>query len=157
SGGPLTPEQATDPAYWASHVRETVRFADCVASLASRGASTLLEVGPGNGLAAMAAECLQDQEDSPEVIASLREGRAEPEALNRAIGATAASGAKLDWDAFFKATSAKAVPLPTYPFQRKRYWLAAGQGAGDVTSIGQRSAEHPLLGAVIEDPRGEGL
>ncbi|HWI95646.1 MAG TPA: SDR family NAD(P)-dependent oxidoreductase, partial [Solirubrobacterales bacterium] len=158
SGEPLTPEQATDPAYWVAQVRESVRFGDCVSALASRGATTLIEVGPGNALAAMAAECLQDEEDPPEVIATLREGRAETEALNRAIGAAHAAGAELDWGAFFKGTAAKAVALPTYPFQRKRYWLAAGQGGGDAAgSLGLDNPGHPLLSAVIESPDGEGL
>jgi malonyl CoA-acyl carrier protein transacylase len=157
SGEPLSPEQATDPAYWVAHVRQTVRFSDCVEALASRGASALVEVGPGNALAAMAAECLQDEENPPQVIATLREGKAGPEAANRAIGAAHAAGAKLDWETFFKGTAAKAVSLPTYPFQRKRYWLSAGSGGADATAIGQRTAEHPLLGAVVEDPRGEGL
>ncbi len=155
SGEPLTPEQATDPAYWASHVRESVRFGDCVHSLASRGASALIEVGPGNALAAMAAECLQDTEDPPEVIAALREGRAEPEALNRAIGAAHAAGAKLEWEAFFKGTAAKAVALPTYPFQRKRYWLSSGAATGDPATVGQSSAQHPLLGAAVTLADGE--
>ncbi|MGC1852001.1 MAG: SDR family NAD(P)-dependent oxidoreductase, partial [Solirubrobacterales bacterium] len=62
-----------------------------------------------------------------------------------------ASGAKLEWESFFKGTGAKRVPLPTYPFQRQRYWLDSAQsGAGDPTAVGQAAADHPLLGAAVE-------
>ncbi len=68
-----------------------------------------------------------------------------------------ARGAKLDWHAFFAGSGAKAVPLPTYPFQRKRYWLNASDGAAGLLEAGLAATDHPLLGAAIEDPEGEGL
>ncbi|HEX8690721.1 MAG TPA: polyketide synthase dehydratase domain-containing protein, partial [Solirubrobacterales bacterium] len=85
-----------------------------------------------------------------------RSGRPEPEAIARAIASAHAAGAELDWEAFFKGSGAQRVPLPTYPFQRERFWIAGTMGASDPTSIGQASAEHPLLGAAVEIAGEEG-
>ncbi len=153
TGEQLTPEQATDPAYWTSHAREPVRFADAVKALKEKGATTFLELGPDPVLTAMAAATLGEDAKAA-LVPTLREGREEPKALALALAAAHAAGAKLDWATYFKGTAARAVPLPTYPFQRKRYWLSASASAGDPSAIGQAAAEHPLLSAVIEDPEG---
>ncbi len=156
TGEQLTPEQATDPAYWVSHARQPVRFADAVATLKDQGATTYLELGPDAVLTAMAAGTLAEDE-SAALIPTLREGRDEAKSVVLAFGSAQASGAKVDWDAFFKGTGAQAVPLPTYPFQHKRYWLESSAGAGDLGAAGLSSAEHPLLSAAIEDPVGDGV
>src|SRR6188472_3494418 len=159
SGELLSAEQASDPAYWVAHVREPVRFADAVQTLAKLGAGAFVELGPDPVLSAMAADCLQGREEDEALalIATLREGRPEPEALSLSLAAAHAAGAPVDWQAAFKGAGAKTVPLPTYPFQRKRYWLPASGGGGDLAGAGLDDPEHPLLGAVIEDPQGEGL
>ncbi len=158
SGAMLSPAEATDPAYWVAHVREPVRFADAVGALREQGAIAFVELGPDPVLSAIAAECLGEEAGELAFAAALREGRSEPETLTAAIAAAHASGVKVDWQAFFKDTGAKRIALPTYPFQRKRFWLASGfGGAGDVSGAGLTDPEHPLLGAVIEDPQGEGL
>jgi pimaricinolide synthase PimS1 len=157
SGGPLAPEQATDPAYWVAHVRRPVRFADAVATLRAQGASTFVELGPDAVLAPMAAECLGEEERPAALIATLRKGRPEPEALSGALAAAHAAGAKVDWEAFFAGSGAKRVGLPTYPFQRKPYWLASSGGAGEPGTIGQAAAGHPLLAAIVDEPEGGGL
>ncbi|HET9163611.1 MAG TPA: type I polyketide synthase, partial [Solirubrobacterales bacterium] len=68
-----------------------------------------------------------------------------------------ANGFELDWDAYFKGAKPKRVALPTYPFQRKRYWLASTQGSADASSIGLTAAGHPLLGAAVDLAGGDGL
>ncbi len=153
TGGALTPEQATDPAYWVRHARQPVRFADAVTALKEKGATTFLELGPDAVLSAMAAATL-GEEAKAALIPTLREGREEPKAIALSLAAAHTAGAKLDWGPYFKGTGAKAVPLPTYPFQRKRYWLNASSGAGDLGAAGLVAAEHPLLSATIEDPEG---
>ena len=155
SGELLSPDRATDPAYWVAHAREPVRFKDAIEGLADQGASAYLELGPDPVLSAMAQECLTDQE--PHTAHALREGREEQRTLAEAIASIAAYGDHLDYRAFFKGSGAKPVALPTYPFQGKRYWLASGPSHQDATAIGQRDPDHPLLGALIEDPSGEGL
>ncbi len=160
SGELLSPEQATDPAYWVAHVRQPVRFADALASLGAQGASAYLELGPDPVLSAMAAECLEageERERPATLVPTLREGRPEARALATALAEAHACGAKLDWDAFFAGAGAKRVALPTYPFQRQRYWLDSSAGAADLAAAGQASADHPLLGAALSLASGEEL
>jgi pimaricinolide synthase PimS1 len=149
TGEVLGAEQATDPGYWVEHVRRPVRFADAIASLDRLGAATYVELGPEGALTAIAADCLTGRDVLPALIPTLREGREEPRALSGALAAAHASGAKVDWDTLFAASGAEQVPLPTYPFQRERYWLSSGAWAEDPATIGQASAEHPLLGAAV--------
>ncbi|HEX8690697.1 MAG TPA: SDR family NAD(P)-dependent oxidoreductase, partial [Solirubrobacterales bacterium] len=146
SGEILSPDRATDPAYWVAQVREPVRFATATESLAELGAAAFVEVGPEPVLVSMAAETLEGKNAA--LIPTLRSGRAEPETIARAIASAHVSGAKLDWDVFFEGTGAKRVPLPTYPFQRERFWIDPVIGGPD--GLGQRSAEHPLIRTTVE-------
>src|SRR5260221_14794414 len=104
----------------------------------------------------MARECLEDEGSQVAFVPTLREGRSEADAISTAIAHAHAAGAKLDWGAFFKGTGAKRVPLPTYPFQRKRYWLDSTR-AGDPRAAGLRDPDHPPPAAAIEDPGTRGL
>ncbi|MBO0837302.1 MAG: acyltransferase domain-containing protein, partial [Actinobacteria bacterium] len=119
---PLSPQQAKDPAYWAAHARQPVRFKDAVGTLASLGAGAYLELGPDPVLLAMARECLQGAEREAALIPTLRQGRPEATAIPSAIGQAHLAGAKVGWQAFFAPSGARRVALPTYPFQRRRYW-----------------------------------
>ena len=157
TGELLDPAQATDPAYWVSHVREAVRFSDSIETLKDQGASVFVEIGPEAALCPMAAETLEAKELQGATVPTLREGRDETEAVALSLASAHVHGAKLDWQTFFKGTGARRVSLPTYPFQRKRYWLEGSASAGDPASIGQVSAEHPLLAASIESPDSESL
>ncbi|MFD4673747.1 type I polyketide synthase [Lentzea sp. NPDC058450] len=106
--------EVTDPEYWVSHVRNAVRFADAVQTLTDAGVRTFLELGPDAVLAAMA--------DVP-VIPALRKDRSEVLGVTTALGALHTAGVRVDWDAFFAGTGAQRVDLPTYAFQRQRFWL----------------------------------
>ncbi len=154
TGELLTPQQASDPSYWVAHVREPVRFADAVKALAQEGASAFLELGPDPVLCPMARECLQGE---PTLAPTLRQGRAEPESVIGALAQAHAAGAPVEWSAFFAGSGAKTVALPTYAFQRKRYWLSERSGGGDFGAAGLSVADHPLLGVRIESPEGDGL
>ncbi|HEY2334568.1 MAG TPA: type I polyketide synthase, partial [Solirubrobacterales bacterium] len=156
TGEQLSAEQATDPAFWTSHVREPVRFASAVGALAGEGATTYIELGPDPVLCAMAREFLGDEDDAP-CVPALRQGRSEPETLIGALAQAHAAGISIEWGTFFKGSASQVVPLPTYPFQRKRFWLAPKGGASDPASLGQQAVEHPFLAAAIEDPEGEAL
>ncbi|MEV7195509.1 SDR family NAD(P)-dependent oxidoreductase, partial [Streptomyces sp. NPDC093510] len=155
TGQALSYEELSDPEYWVRHVRGTVRFADAVNTLAGQGVSTFLEVGPDAVLTAMAAETLTDSDAV--LVPALRRGRTEAQAVVEAVTRLYAHGVAVDWRAFFDGTGATPVDLPTYAFQRQRYWLDAGESyAGDVSVVGLVDAEHPLLGAAVELPDFDG-
>jgi len=159
TGKLLSDEQATSPAYWTDHVREAVRFADCVATLDGLGAARYLELGPEGVLLAMTDTCLQDDGDaeSETVLApALRDGRPDVEALIAALAQLHVRDTEVDWPRLFDGVAAERVGLPTYAFQRERFWLASTATAGDLVGAGQASAEHPLLGAVVALADGGG-
>ncbi|WP_410674198.1 SDR family NAD(P)-dependent oxidoreductase [Amycolatopsis sp. cmx-4-68] len=138
SGKPVTAHDVTTPEYWLRHVREAVRFADGIASLAAEGVRTFLELGPDRALTVMAAQCL-DAASDVECVAALRRDQGEVESLLAAVAAAHVRGAGPDWSAVFAGTGARRVDLPTYPFQRRRYWP-------DAAPAGVTASGHPLLG-----------
>ena len=120
TGAPITAEQATDPAYWASHLRQPVRFGDCLASvLAQPGRWALLECGPGRQLAGLARLQVAKGELAP--LPSLAtDPAAELTHVYTAAGSLWTVGVPVDVGR--DAAPARRIPLPTYPFQRQRYW-----------------------------------
>ncbi|MFD5423401.1 type I polyketide synthase [Streptomyces sp. NPDC127069] len=154
TGRTLTAEEAGSADYWVRHVREAVRFADAVATLAAEGARTFLEVGPGGVLTALAQETL---DGDAVAVPLLRTDRTEEQAVTTALAQLHVHGTPVDWEAVFAGRGARRVDLPTYPFQRSRYWLAAAPAPGDVSAAGLADADHPLLGAALPLADGEGL
>ncbi|MFI0907725.1 type I polyketide synthase [Streptomyces sioyaensis] len=144
TGELATSRELTSPDYWVRHVREAVRFADGIRWLAEQGVTRFLEIGPDGTLTAMAQACLDGDRA---LIPALRKDRSETHGLMAAVGALHTSGAGLDWSALFPG--ARRVDLPTYAFQRRRYWWDAVAGAGDLDAVGLRAAGHPLLGAAV--------
>ena len=148
TGESATPAELRDPGYWTRHVRETVRFADGIRSVAGLGAGTCLELGPDPVLSAMAPECL----DGGDLVfvPALRRDRAEPATLISAVSAAYARGAAVDWAAFFAGRADRHPGLPTYAFQRRHFWLPAATGPADAAGFGQVTPGHPLLSAGID-------
>ncbi|WP_275563061.1 SDR family NAD(P)-dependent oxidoreductase, partial [Streptomyces sp. 5-6(2022)] len=143
--------EITSPDFWVRHVREAVRFLDGVRTLEARGVTTYVELGPDGVLTAMAQDCLAEP-DAAELLPALRKGRPEAEAVTGALARLYVRGLAPDWEAFFAGTGARKVALPTYAFQRSRYWVDAQLSLDEVASAGLGSADHPLLGAAVELP-----
>ncbi|HEV7614993.1 MAG TPA: acyltransferase domain-containing protein, partial [Solirubrobacterales bacterium] len=159
SGEPLSAEAAS-PAYWARQVREAVRFQDGIKYLQDQGVSTYLELGPDGVLCAMAQGGLAEgataaDSAAPTLAPLLRKGRDDSEALLAALAAAHCHGLAVDWYSFFAPHSPQRVDLPTYAFQRSRYWLEPASAAGDAAAIGQAATDHPLLGAATSLAGGE--
>jgi acyl transferase domain-containing protein/acyl carrier protein len=155
TGQLATVVELCSPEYWVSHVREAVRFADGVASLAAAGVTRFLELGPDAVLTGMARTCLEGaRSDRVTPIPAQRRGRDEVPTLFAAIAQLHAMGAAIDWRALFAGRGASTVDLPTYAFQHRTYWLGASRKTGDIAAFGAREAGHPLLGAVVELPDG---
>ncbi|MER7765174.1 type I polyketide synthase, partial [Streptomyces sp. NPDC097619] len=147
TGGLVTAE-LTEPAYWVDHVREAVRFADGVRTLAAEGVTRFVEIGPGAVLTALARQTLG--EDTEAVFAPVLRARTpEAEAFAGFLGQAHVAGLWIDWDAFYAGTGARQVDLPTYAFQRERYWLSPTAATGDPTAAGLGRVEHPVLGAAV--------
>ncbi|WP_423793494.1 SDR family NAD(P)-dependent oxidoreductase [Mycobacterium nebraskense] len=142
--------------YWVEHVRRPVRFVDGVRLAESLGAGVFVEVGPG---AALTTAVEQSVATEPAVSAvSMAKGRPEVDSILLAAGQLFASGADVDWAKVFAGLAAQRVDLPTYAFQRRRFWLSSESvGARDTASLGLAAAEHALLGAVVERPDSGGV
>jgi len=125
TGDWITAEQATDPTYWARHLRQTVRFADGVGQLLADSVMALLEIGPGNTLTRLAG-WHPAAGKTRIILASLRHPRTQQQDqafLLRTLGQMWLAGISLDWQAFYENERRYRIPLPTYPFQRQRHWI----------------------------------
>jgi acyl transferase domain-containing protein/SAM-dependent methyltransferase/acyl carrier protein len=121
SGSVFASGQGPDAGYWARHAREPVSFAACLASMRTAGVTTLIEVGPHPTLLTLAAHA---QPDAPwAAISSLRRGRDDRHEMLASLSELYVRGAAVRWDAVSAVTNGRRVALPTYPFQRERYWL----------------------------------
>ncbi|MEU4001519.1 type I polyketide synthase [Streptomyces albidoflavus] len=159
TGALAEPGQLTDPEYWVRHVRETVRFADGVRTLAEAGADAFLEIGPGGVLTALARQSLDTLDGGTGAVAApaLRSRRPEQEALLTGLAQLHVAGVRVDWAAWFTGTGARRTDLPTYAWQHRRYWPRPLAHAADIPGAGLTPAEHPLLGAAVSLAGSEGV
>ncbi|MFF3852969.1 SDR family NAD(P)-dependent oxidoreductase [Micromonospora sp. NPDC002575] len=141
--------EITSPEYWVRHVREAVRFGDSVTTLLGLGVTAFVEVGPDATLTAMAADT--PAERPVHLVAALRRDQPETTGIVTALARLHVTGTPVDWAAWFTHTGGRprTVDLPTYAFQRQRYWLDAGPSGADASGLGVRSAPHPLLTAEL--------
>ncbi|WP_033289321.1 type I polyketide synthase [Amycolatopsis jejuensis] len=133
------------PEYWVRQVREPVRFADGVRTLAGAGVTKFVELGPDGALSAMVG--LSVAEDAV-VVPLLRKDRPEEFEAVSALARLHVHGVAVDWTSFFPG--ARRVDLPTYPFRHRRFWPSgAGTSPGGVRAAGLGAPEHPLLRAAV--------
>ena len=141
-------------AYWVRQVREPVRFAAGMATLASAGVDVFLEVGPGTTLLGLGRQCVG--ESGGLWVPSLRQGQPDWERMLESLATLWAGGIPIDWAEVDRGYARRRISLPTYAFQRERYWLpAAPARSGHGARPGARRADasaHPLLARRVSSP-----
>ena len=139
-------------AYWRNHMRQGVQFYPAMKQLFEAGYEVFLEIGPAPMLLGMGQRC-----NPPETavwLPSLRPGHEDWRQLFRSLGELYTVGAPVDWAALDKNVKRQKLTLPTYPFQRERYWADYGEGKRPLSAgplIGD-STGHPLLGQRLQSP-----
>jgi len=130
SGTWITAEQATDPNYYAQHLRQTVRFAYGIQQLLQEPNRILLEVGPGRTLTTF-AQRHPDKQSEQIILSSIRHPQEDNQSdvafLLTTLGKLWLAGVKIDWARFYANEQRHRLPLPTYPFERQRYWIESSQ------------------------------
>lgn len=141
----ITAQEATDPEYWARHLRQTVRFADGLQHLLQEPSRLLLEVGPGRTLATLATRhpaASDKQKSTPLVLTSVRhphEQQADEAFLLTTLGKLWLAGVTVDWQGFYARERRQRVPLPTYPFERQRYWVEPHKSITKIPDFSKKS------------------
>jgi len=121
----ITSAEATDPNYWARHIRYAVRFAEGIEKLLTEPGRVFVEVGPGRTLSSLAK--LHPNKGGAQVILSCirhpQDGQSDVAFLLSALGRLYLSGIRIDWSRFYADEHRRRISLPTYPFERQRYWI----------------------------------
>lgn len=110
-----------DAGYWRRHIREAVEFAEGINTLVEQNCELFLEVGPNSTLLRLGKRCLESEELI--WLPSLNQGRDEWQLLMNSLAKLYVQGVKINWSGFFQGYLRRRVPLPTYPFERQRYWI----------------------------------
>ena len=130
----ITPEEAMSPRYWAKHLRQTVRFSGGVQELLKEPNRVLLEVGPGQTLSTLVRQHANGSKDRI-VLSSVRHPKEEGSDIAfilSTLGRLWLAGVEVDWSGFYRDERRHRLPLPTYPFERQRYWVEAQQSTQKV-------------------------
>jgi len=129
SGTWITAEEATDPSYWSRHLRQAVRFGDNVREALELPNCLLLEVGPGRTLSSMARFIMRETEQEAAVLTSVRhpeETLSDSGFLLKTLGGLWLNGVEINYEGFYRHETRRRLSLPTYPFERKSYFLKPG-------------------------------
>src|SRR5271170_3266932 len=142
TGSWITDAEATDPDYWAGQLRQTVRFAEGIGHALKTRDAILVEIGPGNTLSAL---CEQNAEfsDSHTVISSLRTRKDDTndvEFISRSLAQWWVGGKKIDWKSYHAHERRRRLPLPTYPFERERFWIEPERGRLESTAPAEKAS-----------------
>ncbi|WP_236584405.1 type I polyketide synthase [Streptomyces sp. MBT53] len=151
-----------DAGYWYTNLRRTVLFEPAIRKLVAEGHDVFVETSPHPVLTAAVQETAEATEAETArpvtVTGSLRRDEGGPLRFLDSVARTHVSGVDVDWSPVLTGPRAAEADLPTYPFQRQRYWLApAAARAADASGLGLRPAGHPLLGATLRPAEGDGL
>ncbi|WP_286014407.1 MULTISPECIES: type I polyketide synthase, partial [Nocardia] len=144
-----------DAGYWYRNLREPVRYAAGVRALLGSGHDVLIEVSAHPLLTLGTEETIADIGARAGVTATLQRGAGDPRRMLTALAEAFVVGARVDWPVLFAGRSARRVDLPTYAFDRERFWVTGDDG-GDARALGMRPEEHPLLAGSVRLANGSG-
>ena len=139
-------ERRLDAAYWRQNLRNTVRFSEAIQKLYAEGYRVFVEIGPSPILVGMGSQCVPPGEGL--WLPSLRQGRDDWQQMLETMGQLYVQGVDVNWDEFYRGRRARKIALPTYAFQRQRYWVDSSSHAehSQFRSVQGRGTDHPLLG-----------
>ena len=132
TGQVISNGEVTKAEYWRRHVREAVQFAAGIKTLSEQGTELFLEIGPSATLLALGQGCVPEAAEQ-QWLPSLRRGRGEWQQMLESLAALYVRGVKVDWVGFDRDYKRRKVALPTYPFQRQRYWIEAAASGEQTT------------------------
>ncbi len=155
TGRPITAAETTNPAYWANHARSTVEFSKAAQYLKEQGHDLFLECGPRSTLCSLTRQQFSPAHPCIAIptFADTAENNTEWATLLFALGSLWQNGVSIDWEAFYTNEERRRIPLPTYPFERQRFWVepaAVAPAAQGVRSAGSVAAIHAPVEALVE-------
>ncbi|MEU9250413.1 type I polyketide synthase [Streptomyces sp. NPDC048270] len=157
TGGWIADAGILDGGYWYRNLRAQVGFGPAVVELLGQGHGVFVEVSAHPVLVQPIAETVDTTGGDVVVTGSLRREDGGPRRLLASMAELFVRGIALDWNAVLPQTASRRVDLPTYAFDHQHYWLQLAESATDAASLGQVTADHPLLGAVVQLPQSDGL
>ncbi|MFE2679862.1 SDR family NAD(P)-dependent oxidoreductase, partial [Streptomyces hygroscopicus] len=155
--GELIDTAGLDAEYWYRNLRQTVELESTTRTLLGHGHGVFVEVSPHPVLTLPVQQTVEAAEAQAVVVGTLRRDEGGLERFLTSAAEVFVRGTTMDWATALDGRGGRRVELPTYAFQRERYWLDAPADAGDVGSVGLGSLGHPLLGAVVSLASGGGV
>ncbi|OEJ61881.1 beta-ketoacyl synthase [Streptomyces agglomeratus] len=146
-----------DAEYWYASLRQEVRFDETVRALQADGFGVFVESSAHPVLTVGLQETFENTGTHAIALGTLRRDEGGWERFLTSLAEGYVQGLDVDWDAVFAGTGAQRIDLPTYAFQRERFWLDVPSRSGDVVGLGLMAAGHPLLGAVVSLPDDRGV
>jgi malonyl CoA-acyl carrier protein transacylase len=158
--GELIGEEMARADYWVNHVRQPVRFHQGMQTLHEQGIEHYVEIGPKPVLIGMGRQCVKelDESNGPTWVASLQSGMQDWQSLLEGLGSLYEHGMNVDWSALDRNYKRRKVVLPTYPFQRSRYWIDSLKSKNETRNhqyVNSSNTIHELLGHRIRLARSK--
>ncbi|WP_448702139.1 SDR family NAD(P)-dependent oxidoreductase [Streptomyces avidinii] len=154
--GTLLDTATMDADYWYENMRQPVLFAPTVRTLLAEGHRAFIETSSHPVLRLGIEQTMDAAGSDGAVVETLRRDQGGLGRMLTSLAAAHLGGVRVDWQAVFAGTGARTVELPTYAFQRTRYWTEVTDPTGDVGSVGLAPVKHPLLGALVRMADGDG-
>lgn len=153
----IQPEQACSNQYWASQLREPVRFSQGIQEILKDPSRLLLELGPGNSLCLLARQH-RDKETEEGIFSSIRHVRqTDPDLvfILKNLSGLWLAGGRVEWQGYYQQEKRRRIPLPTYPFERKRYWMEGVKVSADAAEPDKAGTKEGVPGEEEKAPANQ--